>query len=321
MSNEVWREFWSGGEGAEQAIGGAHRGRLTDFWREFFCENLKAAPDGALIADIASGAGAALAVAADAAGAAPSRRLRLAAFDISGDAVRSSIQRAPGSIGAVADGALLPLADRSLAIAVSQFGVEYAGRPAFAEIARCLAPAGVFSALSHYSGGAIDAECACNEALLDRIAAMGIFNAADAALKETYRRRRLGRGDLADPAAERKLKRVQQQAAAAVAAAPPSAAKQMFARLLGDLGGLAARRLAYADGDALGWLAGMEASTSAYRGRMRSMRAAALDARGLAVIGEIFRNAGFAEFSAAPLALVADAAPAAWVINARASRD
>lgn len=320
--NEAWRDYWDGAAGGGgDAIGGAHASRLAAQWRAFFSGALAAAPPRALVADIASGAGAALAAAgAIAHGLAPGR-VRLAAFDISQSALSAAVRRVGDAIGAVADAAQLPLADRSLDIAVSQFGVEYAGQAAFAEIARCLAPHGVFSALSHYSGGAIDAECACNAELLDAIAAMGLFSAAQAALKESYRRRQLGRRDLADPAAEKKLKRVQQRAAEAVAAAPPSAAKRMFARLLNDLGMLSARRLAYADGDALGWLSGMEASIGAYRGRMRSMRAAALDDRALSVIGEIFRNAGFEDFSAAPLALVAGASPAAWVVTARAGHE
>jgi SAM-dependent methyltransferase len=317
LSNEVWREFWSVGESAEHAIGGAHRDRLTACWRAFFRENLALTCEGALIADIASGAGAALAVAGDVAAELSPRRFLLAAFDISSDAVRSSMRRATGAVGAVSDAARLPLAKLSVDVAVSQYGAEYAGAGAFAEIARCLAPGGVFMSLSHYSGGAIDAECAANMALVDLVGATNLGDAAEKALKESFARRRLGTTPAADSRAEKKLRAAYEAAAACVAKAPRSAARDMFERYLRDLGALLLRRLAYDEGEALGWIDGMRASLLAYRGRMASMQKAALDAAAVAEIGQQFARAGVERFEAQPFVLVEGAPPAAWRIMAR----
>lgn len=321
MSQEVWRDFWSGGAAGDHAIGGAHRDRLAAHWREFLREALKKTSDSALIADIACGAGAALTVASEVATELFPRRFRLAAFDISGDAVRSSMRRATGAVGAVSDAARLPLATSSVDVAVSQYGVEYAGAGAFAEIARCLAPGGVFMSLSHYAGGAIDAECAANAALLDLVTATNIDSAAEIALKESFARCRLGAAQTADLRSEKELRAAFKAAAAGVAAAPRSAARDMFERYLRDLGSLLARRLAFDEQDALGWIKGMRASLLAYRGRMVSMRKAALGAAAVEEIGRQFARAGVERFEARPFVLVEGAPPAAWRITAKRVSD
>lgn len=317
MSDEAWREFWSGEGSAEQAIGGAHRPLIAEHWRKFFRKALEGAPGNLLIADIAAGTGAALALAAETAGSWPHKSAALAAFDISGAAVRATVRKVAGSIGAVADASRLPVRDRSVDIIVSQFGAEYAGLGAFAEAARCLAEGGELSTLSHYAGGGIDAECAANAALIERIAAIGVSEAAANALKETYVRRRLHAADLFEPRLEKKLKRALSEADHAVADAPLSAAQSMYRRYLNDLGALVTRRRAYDERDALGWLEGMQRSHAAYRERMASMRRAALDADAVRRISEAFAAAGLAGFSARPFVLVDGAAPAAWIISAR----
>lgn len=313
MEESAWAEFWAGGE-SDQAVGGRHRERLAEAWRVFF--RVRSTPPGAIALDIAAGTGAAMRVAAEVfAGPMPTRPL-LIATDFSAHAVGGALRTVGAAVGFVSDAARLPLADRSVAVAISQFGIEYAGTGAFSEAARILAPGGRFMSISHYAGGAIDAECAENARLLDAIERSGVNHASHNALSITYQRRARSGGSLTDDVAEKQLQKAMQAASAAIQEAPRSAARDALVRFIGDLSTLCARRLAYNQSDAIGWINGMSASLGAYGKRMQSMRASALDGAHIDRIGAVFADAGLAGFTAEPLILDAGKPPAAWVIRA-----
>lgn len=316
MTNEAWREFWSGADQAGHVVGGAYRDRLAAHWRDFFRASISATKQGAVIADIASGAGAALAVAVEIVAGTKPGGVTLGAFDISGAAVKASLRVAPGAIGTVADASLLPFPDASIDIAVSQFGLEYAGVEAFAEAARVIAPGGRFCSISHYAGGAIDLECANNENLLAAVARTGLVEAARATFKVSYARQSRRDPKPIDALLEGRFASAFAAAGSAVRAAPVSAARGTLDRFVNDLARLGARRFAYEPAEALAWIDGMDASLDAYRRRMQSMRAAALNPQEITTIAAQFAAAGLAGFSAAPLVLDAARPPAGWVIEA-----
>lgn len=308
---QAWQEFWAGGDGGE-AVGGAHRHKLAARWAGFFA----VLPGGAhppLIVDIAAGRGVALRAAMTALGGAGT----FLALDYSPAAAASAQGALSPALAAAADAGALPLRDQSANIVISQFGVEYAGLAAFGEAARVIAPRGRFCSISHYSGGAIDAECAENERLMIATAGASLFDAARNALQESFRRRDRSDTPTTDIGLEAALESAISAAAAAVRASPPSAAKATLERFLPDLARLSARRLAYDARDALGWLDGMAESLGAYLKRMQSMRAAALDEAALAGIAAMFADHGLVDFRAAPLNLADNHPPAAWVIEAR----
>ncbi len=313
LKDAAWRDFWSGGGNAAEALGGVHASTIASDWRHFFASFGEAAPR--RIVDVAAGAGAALNAAARQFGARSGADF--IALDIAEDAARRAARDISGAAGIVCDSAALPFGDRSVDLVISQFGIEYSGVIAFDEAARIVRPGGAFRSISHLAGGGIETECAQNAQLLARFEGSGVYAAARVALEDAFRRRR--EGFAADPASdiEGAFASAARRAIDIVGAASQSAAKSALTKFLSDLSALAGRRLAYDERDALGWLDGMGSSLAAYRERMQSMCAAAIDDARLAAIEARFRARGFKSFTAAKRAFIEGAAPAALVIEAR----
>lgn len=310
MARGYWHDYWAEGGAGDRVIAhGDERKALSSHWRSVF-QDRTAGP--ATIIDIASGDGAAIKFAREHVG--PSATLL--AFDISPTAVKSAVDRIPGAHGAAADAARLPLANRSADVIVSQFGVEYAGEAAFAEAARVLKRDGVFSCVSHYRGGQIEAECAENERVLNALAQSQVILRARDALAASYAARPRA---YADPSAERALRDAAQGLTNELPSAPNLAAKRAVSFFLGELAAMSVRRLAYEPNEALQWLDTHAASFASYAERMRSMRAAALDSRTVLRISEAFAAHGFGSFKAEPMRLDDGPAFAAWRIEARAA--
>jgi SAM-dependent methyltransferase len=309
---QAWQEYWAGGEGPE-AVGGPQRARLRSTWAGLLMSPEIDTGETPVVVDIAAGRGAALKNAMEVFGPGGS----FLAFDFSMAAARSAAAALPGSVAAAADAACLPLADRSVDLAISQFGIEYAGVTAFAEAARIVGSNGRFCSISHYRGGAIDAECAENERLLLEVKLNGLTISAHATLDASFAARSRRDTNPIDARLDAKFASAFARMKKFVGAAPPSAARATLERFLADLMRMSARRMAFDAKDALGWIDGMEASLDAYLRRMQSMRASALGAAEISEIERRFSEAGLAGFRAEPLRLDDDKAPAAWVIEAR----
>ncbi|MFN0024119.1 MAG: class I SAM-dependent methyltransferase [Parvularculaceae bacterium] len=308
----AWAEYWGGAEGFE-AVGGTHRHKLAEHWTAFFGHMPRLQPNSPVVVDIAAGAGVALISAIDAL----AQQGLFLALDYSSAAVKSACQANPSIKGVAAEGARLPFGDGCADFVISQFGIEYAGLAAFTEAARLLAPGGRYQSISHYSGGAIDLECAENERLLGVLEKTQLISAARATLDASFSRS--SRRDPApiDAALDLAFATALGTMQSAASAAPASAARATLERFLADLTRLSARRMAYAPADALGWLSGMQATLGAYLRRMQSMRAAALDTDKIRAIAKVFNTAGLTDFRAEPLRLDEHRPPAAWVIEAR----
>ncbi len=313
MAEELaWAEYWGGAVGAE-AVGGPQRHKLAAHWADFFNHARRLARPSPVIIDIAAGAGVALTAAVNAFEGAG----LFVALDYSAAALGSAGKARVQFAGVAADAATLPFSGGAADIVISQFGIEYAGSVAFADAARVLRSGGSFCAISHFSGGAIDAECAGNERLLISVREMRLSYAARAALQESYARQKRRDPAPTDPTREAELTANFVAAGNLVRAAPPGAARATLERFLTDLARLCARRFAFEPAEALGWIEGMEASLGAYLKRMQSMRASALDRSGIDAIEAQFCAAGLTGFRAAPLHLDDNRPPAAWVIEAR----
>lgn len=303
----AWRDYWAGDSDNSQALGGREAQRLHADWRAFFSEML---PSNGAVIEIASGTGSVLRTVAD---LTPNRQLL--ALDISFDAVALAQRSLAEVRGVVCSADAAPLASGCAAVIVSQFGLEYAGRAAFSEAARLMAPGGHFRAVAHLAGGAIEDECAANARLLEKVERSGVYAAAHRALEATFALRGKGHERATGADLEKAFGASIQIAMRDVADAPDIPARASLQRFLQDLGRLSQRRLAFDERDALGWIDGMRGSLSAYRLRMTSMSAAALSDADARDIAGIFAAAGFDNFSAAPLAFRNDRA-AAWVISA-----
>jgi len=308
---QAWQEFWADGDGGE-AVGGDQRHKLAACWQAFFSAGAVAvgAP---IVVDVAAGRGVALKAAMDAA----DQPGFYVAIDYSPAAVASAKRALGAASGVAADAARLPLRDGVAQVVISQFGIEYAGFGAFAEAARILGPGGRFCSISHYSGGAIDHECAENLRLLEALVGTSLFAAARSTLEASFNRRSRRDPKPIDAALDGAFAGALGRAASHLRAAPASAARATLERFIADLTRLSARRFAFEPREAFDWLAGMEASLDAYRKRMHSMRASALDRARLAEVAARFAAAGLVEFRAEPLLLDDNRPPAAWVIEAR----
>ena len=260
-----WSNYWRGrvGEQTGAALVGAgieHDVELSAFWQSLFAS----AELSARVLDLACGAGSALKHAA-AAGLAD-----ITGADISADALKSLKSAVPNARIHECSASDTKLNDASFDIIVSQFGIEYAGLPeAVTEIARLLAPGGVFAAIIHMTGGGIAQEVA------------GKLKTGEA-INET-RFIPLAR-DVFTTALQRRSPENDARAKQAAEAFRP--AEKALAKIASESGGLAGHlyqgaqqmygRIAnFALPDILGWLDAMQAENDAHVGRMASMIEAA----------------------------------------------
>ncbi|MEZ5893218.1 MAG: class I SAM-dependent methyltransferase [Parvularculaceae bacterium] len=209
-------------------------------------------------------------------------------------------------LGVAADAARLPFADQSIGVAVSQFGAEYAGMPAFDEIARVLMGGGALGLMCHIRGGVIETECRRNLGALDAVLDGGVVAAMEQSFSDAP-----SAADI--DAAGRKLSQLQKD----LAALPTGEGLTRARRLAGDLVRLHLRRASFAAPEVQTWLRGTKADLESYRTRMSGMIAAALDADQVAAICENWRQGGLDPQPAEPLHLDEGAPPAAWFLRAR----
>lgn len=301
-----WQDFWAtGGTGDAAWASQAHRDFLAQHWRGVFAGDANPA---LTIVDIGSGDGAALRYA--------TRSVRIA-IDIAPAAARAAAKASPGLIGVAADAAQLPLADRSVDVVVSQFGIEYAGVAAFAEATRVLKPWGAFSAVCHLRGGAIEAVCAHNARLLTALIDSGLAARASAALAASYRLQAEGRPPR-DAAREGEFGAAFATVAQMLAQASNSPAKRAIEHFMAELSILSTRRMAYEPSEALTWITRMSNTLEAYLGRMNAMVRVALDQAQAEAICAMFRDNGFGAASAKPVHMTSEVTASAWLIEAKA---
>ena len=297
-----WSAYWRGRGGAGEAFAGEgveQHPALRAHWDGVF-----AGGEGAVL-DLACGAGSVLRR-AHAAGLAP-----LLGADVSADALALLAEAVPGAWTVLCSADAVPLADGGFGLVASQFGFEYAGPRAPAEMARLVAPGGQLAALVHHAGGAIEQEVTRHAGVARAVSETGFVEAADRLIRAEFAARS---GDAGDLGAARAGFAGPERGLAALARATPGG---LAAHLHGGYRQLYQRRAAYALSDVTGWLDGMKAELSAYEGRMATMRAAAKDRDGMDAVARALVAGGLADVRAEPFALPGDAAPLAWSLRAR----
>jgi len=277
VSEAAWSAYWAGAH-ATACLPGAPpdvEALLADGWRRF----ASSLPQGARLLDLATGAGAVLAVIGQA-----RRDLLLRGVDSA--AVPAGQPELTGGV----DIAALPFADAAFDAVTSQFGVEYAGPAALAEAARVLAPGGRLRFVVHHAASRAVAH---NRARHDAIAAL-----ADAGL---FRLARQAVVRAEDPALARAV------AAARARHAAQSVTAELPAALAQALAGPAP----------LAAIAALETKAGHERARLAAMQAAARDEAGIAAMAAALGAAGLADVTRAavparaPIAWVLTAAAAA----------
>lgn len=310
--SEAWNEYWSGAANpaAADAVRGCAPGAgLSQFWRARFSALFE---DGAprRLVDLAGGGGA---VAREAALAAHERGapIEIVCLDVSPAAAASAADavEAPAS-AVVGDAARLPLALRAFDVVTSQYGVEYAGRTAVEEAGRLVAPGGACIVLAHLDGGAIQAECRANAAVLSALVESGLFAKAQALFDALARPDAVG-------SVEDQAYRAALQICAEAASAYSGPAADHAARLSQDIATLLQRRAAYHPRDAAAWLDGQAAAAAAYLERMRDMVRAALSKADVDAVAAEWTKAGLRVAKVEPISMERGGSPCAWRLEAR----
>lgn len=308
-----WDTYWQGAEErAAFSADGAGHPLILDFWASWFA-GAEDRFDSPRIMDIASGNGALLERATGASAAAADR---FTCLDVSAAAVAVLQQRFPGVRGLVADARAIPVQSGSFDIAVSQFGLEYAGMEAISEAARIVRSGGELALLLHFHDGAIHRQCAASLDAIVRLRhveffprAIKMFEAGFAAVRGADRR--------PYDSAARELVPVIRTMESLMQSHGRHVADDTVLRLYTDVRTMHERIQYYEPADVLNWLAAMQREVDAYEGRMKSMCEAAIDKTAFDSACDTLRQAGFELVQQSPLAASSDAIPLAWSLVAR----
>ena len=309
-----WRSYWEGSNEAANApadaavTGGRQAQYLDELWTAWL-ENESRNRRRLKLLDIACGAGVVARRAANLFETRGPEPAVVVGVDYAPGAA-ASLRQARGAnavtlYGVAASADKLPLTDKSVDLVVSQFGAEYAGRTAFAEAARVLAPDGAVLCVSHMRGGALEKECAENAAITDAILKSGVFEIASALLRDGAREAPSQTFNAACASLRPFLAR------------PPVAAHGLLTLLLRDAPRLLGNRGNYQTTDLLNWFSGMEREVAQYGARMKAMMAAALDEASVESIANEWAAAGLTVNAPLRLRIRPDAPPFAWRIEAR----
>lgn len=295
-----WSEYWqtSAGDGEVFVTGeGKKHPALGSFWRQVFATQTP----GTRIVDLASGAGSIFSHLAG------SNAFELHAVDTAAPALKQLRERVPTTRTVVASAAAVPYTDRSFDLVVSQFGVEYAGLPAFSEAARLVAAGGRLTMLCHISDGYIDAR---NKACLKaarRLLDNDFINKA-AALTEaafTTDKARYQRAVQAFIPAEQSISRDVREISTGVHVHLYLGFRRLFEN-----------RQQYDPDDIVGWLEQMRGDVDRDIFRLSSMRNAALSHADMSVVMASLGEQGLNDIVYEKFFARSDDKPVAWKLNA-----
>ena len=301
MQDKGWSDYWekdgaAGGEVFVNAKGGRHPA-LAEFWGGRFA-NL---PEGSRVLDVASGAGSIYAHLPTGHG------LELHATDIAQEALEALSERIEGVTTAVSGAEDLPYEDASFDLVVSQFGIEYAGRDAFAEASRLVKPGGSFAALVHIADGYVDANNKAQLKEATMVRESGFINEAINLTKIAFAgdTRRLAE-------AERAIVPLVRRVEEAVA----RCRNGIHLYLLGGFQQLYENRNQYDRTDIVQWLEQMDGELTKTLDRLGRMRAASMSNEDMDAIVSRLETAGFGDISVEPFEVPGNDLPIAWRLTA-----
>ncbi len=302
MSKDTgWSEYWdqegSGGEVFVSGRGERHPA-LAAHWQRVF----GGLGPGTRVLDIASGAGSIFATLPE------GHDLALTAIDIAGEALAALSERIAGVETVLASAGDLPFSDRSYDLVVSQFGIEYAGIPAFAEAARVVADGGYLAVLAHIEDGYIDGNNKAQLAEADLVRSSQFIPKAVALTEAAFG------GDA------KRLRELEEDFVPLIRTLGDAARRcprGVHSYLLAGFRQLYENRQRYDCGDITGWLDGMQGEVDRTVDRLTRMRAAALSDDGVKTVGDLIAGAGLTDFVAEPFTTPSNDIPVAWDLRAR----
>ena len=299
-----WADYWlhdsAEGEVFVNAAGEKHPA-LADHWLAVFAE----VGSGARVIDIASGAGSIFAHLPNDHG------YELHASDIAAEALDTLRERLPGVTTHVASAAEMPFDDGAFDVVVSQFGIEYAGRDAFAEAARLVAAGGMLAAVAHVADGYIDGN---NQAQLAEAIGIRDSGFVDEAIRLTRVAYRGNPNALA--AREKEITPHVQR----VEDAMRRCRQGVHTHLYSGFRQLYENRAQYDESDITGWLDGMKGEIDKTIDRLSRIRQAALSEEDVQAIIDAIRDTGFGDVNVSPFMTPGNEQPVAWNIRAHRNR-
>ena len=285
-----WNKYWQGSQHAAAfASEGVNHPLVQEFWSSFFSQAADTYKQPVII-DLACGKGAVLEAAINAFGESGAHYECLDASVHAIDAVRSAH---PGVIGHVADAGDPGLDRNRYDLAVSQFGVEYAGLKGIESAAQLVAPGGTLCLLIHHADGSIVSECERNLAATVALEetnliqlAIAMFQAGYAALRGQQGVEAYNEATRAVIPAMRRIEELADHFGSDVAGGTVAQLYEEIANIQEDL-------RHYDDQEVLDWLNSMQSEMIAYKGRMQSMCDAAVSTGDFEAICQKLMQAGF----------------------------
>jgi len=249
----------------------------------------------------------------------------LSGVDISEAAIKAMLSEFTSANGIVAPVDATGLAAGGYDMVVSQYGFEYAGSArqvlaAAKEMARLVRAGGQFIALCHIKDGGIEQEVSGHLSDIKAVSKTNFIPAAKAVFVAAERAEKTP--TLATKKAYEKavnaLTGPRGKLTAWIAGQDGnSEIHKLGQHLYSGTVDLFNRRKAYSLADILGWLDGMQSEIDAYKGRMLSMKQAALSEKHARDILNIFKDSGFEIEDPQKFYLESDTSPAAWILKAR----
>lgn len=316
-----WSNYWQGraaqssGE-ALIGVGIEDNAKLSTFWMQIFQDM----PKTARIADFACGAGSALKHAHSAGFS------DLTGIDIAHDAIAVLKKSIPNVKGCVSSVISTSFEEGAFDGVVSQFGFEYAGDDkdvlaAAKEMARLVSEGGVFAAIAHMQGGAIEKESLVALNNIQQVIDSDFISSAQDMFRAAY----LADESLSPQSQEAAVKSLiaMGQAEGKIIRWLRSAEAEgnEFARfshyLVTSTREMFERRKMLPLKDCLQWLEDMEQETLAYQGRMKSMIDSALNEALVLKIMAVFADLGFEASEPEPFYFDPSDLPVAWTLKAK----
>jgi SAM-dependent methyltransferase len=265
-----------------------------------------------MLVDVASGNGAVI----ERAGACSrSWYSAITCLDISPSAMRSLTRRVPDIRALVADARAIPLTSGSFDIATSQFGVEYAGLEAVAEVARLVASGGTLAMLLHYRGGGIHRQCRASRDGINEMRRHKVIASCVELFEEGFDAGRINHRD------GRSLKMKNFESAVRVMESimrkhGREVADGTVVRLYRDIRTVTQGYAKYLPSEIVAWLTEMQKEIDAYHERMVSMCLSAVSDSSFDRLTRQIRNLGFIITRNEPLVNSKNQTPLAWALVA-----
>jgi len=300
-SEKGWSDYWekdgADGEVFVNAQGERHPA-LAEFWQQQFA----GLPEGSRIIDLASGAGSVFAHLPE------GHDHQLFAADISQVALKAVEERFPNVMTIECSADQVPLDDGAFDVVVSQFGVEYAGIGAFAEVARLIATEGRFVALCHVREGYIDTSNRVQLTEAKLVAKIDFIDKAVNLITAMF---------ASDAQAIRRAEDDFVPAATQVGNAIGRSKKGIHAYLFLGFRELFEKRQQYDLADIVGWLDDMRGELDMNIDRLTRMCEAAMSVDDINTVKGRFKEAGVEDVLCTPFETLGNDLPVAWHFTAR----